>query len=613
MSDPASSATAPKGADVEVETSPEFLLGYPQRVVLGVVQDDDYPPSLDKLVEIAQMTLRTAQRHVIYQILKRCLSSTDGKWRQIFKALQVVDYCLHVGCDEFLPWASFNKSLFSDLQTDERQQYHDTLHGIRLIEKESNHILDILSRQDELLPFEKRNPSSWMFRVTLSPNPFLETTPLTSESFVKYSSLENAPSLTMPKDLGELKTSHSAPTADFEINPTPIEPINHSRDLSEMLRSRHVRNGSSIAESIRPSTSADDRNGFQSKILRRPSTAVDDSNGGLHAKLPWPLGPLVHDGQERGESLTHEPPVPTLDPLPRDLGLGISLSSLSLGEREPWPADDAVSAISVNSLISPRQPPSDASSITPPVSGSGLPSPAQRRQSKRQRHSMRSQSLMELRNNPHRQNDEPVVVDQARYINIGPLRKGSIARTRPTRSSSSLAQQAHSQQGYTPTPVNHISNYMIASKVDSISSVSDRSESVTTSREYKYSSPARYMPARRIVSDLVSDSKLETVFSDDGTVSHTSYESSIATRQRRVKREHRWKRCWELSTGTYGRVWLEESINEEERGNMRAVREISKTNRGQQVNYDRELEAMAKFSHSKVGFILLDQFGTATD
>ncbi|VUC28205.1 unnamed protein product [Clonostachys rosea] len=384
MSDPASSATAPKGADVEVETSPEFLLGYPQRVVLGVVQDDDYPPSLDKLVEIAQMTLRTAQRHVIYQILKRCLSSTDGKWRQIFKALQVVDYCLHVGCDEFLPWASFNKSLFSDLQTDERQQYHDTLHGIRLIEKESNHILDLLSRQDELLPFEKRNPSSWMFRVTLSPNPFLDLAPLTSESFAKYSSLENAPSLTMPKDLGELNTNHTAPTTEFEINPTPIDPVNHSRDLSEILRSRHV---------------------------------------------------------------------------------------------------------------------------------------------------------------------------------------------------------------------------------DSVSSVSDRSESVATSREYKYSSPARYMPTRRIMSDLVSDSKLETVFSDDGTVSHTSYESSIATRQRRVKREHRWKRCWELSTGTYGRVWLEESINEEERGNLRAVREISKTNRGQQVNYDRELEAMAKFSHSKYVHCFVQSLG----
>ncbi|VUC24930.1 unnamed protein product [Clonostachys rosea] len=107
----------------------------------------------------------------------------------------------------------------------------------------------------------------------------------------------------------------------------------------------------------------------------------------------------------------------------------------------------------------------------------------------------------------------------------------------------------------------------------------------------------------RIVSDLVRDSKLETAFAPNGqVVRHVSYVTNPRMRRRRVRKEEIWERQSELGSGAFGRVWLEKCLTGDDIGKLRAVKEITKLqrqSRSSEIDYNRELEAIAKFSHKK--------------
>ncbi|VUC21224.1 unnamed protein product [Clonostachys rosea] len=104
--------------------------------------------------------------------------------------------------------------------------------------------------------------------------------------------------------------------------------------------------------------------------------------------------------------------------------------------------------------------------------------------------------------------------------------------------------------------------------------------------------------------DLVQDSKLDTVLIDDdgSSVQHTRYISSNGTRRRPRKIQETWKRREKIGSGTFGKVWLHERVDGENMGRFRAVKEIAKQKRDDgsvPIEYNRELEAIAKFSQSK--------------
>lgn len=100
------------------------------------------------------------------------------------------------------------------------------------------------------------------------------------------------------------------------------------------------------------------------------------------------------------------------------------------------------------------------------------------------------------------------------------------------------------------------------------------------------------------VPDLVRVSKLDTIFhSDPEYTLHVKYVSESTASRRRVRREERWKRDRRLSRGAIGSVWLERCIQGDRKGKVRAVKEIPKHGSG---DYNRELEAIALFSHTKV-------------
>ena len=99
--------------------------------------------------------------------------------------------------------------------------------------------------------------------------------------------------------------------------------------------------------------------------------------------------------------------------------------------------------------------------------------------------------------------------------------------------------------------------------------------------------------------DLVVDSRLQTRFRDP-IITHSYRE--IDHRGRQFSREKHWKPERFLGRGGFGQVRLERRITGgTERDSLRAVKIINKPLiRSDSMDFNRELEAIAKFSNDRV-------------
>jgi hypothetical protein len=107
------------------------------------------------------------------------------------------------------------------------------------------------------------------------------------------------------------------------------------------------------------------------------------------------------------------------------------------------------------------------------------------------------------------------------------------------------------------------------------------------------------MPRDQRLLDLVHDSKIDTELLGTCT-KHVFYISGCSPRERRICTEERWIRDGFLGQGAYGVVY-KEKLEDSEVNKLRAVKEIRKRVAGEELDYTRELEAIVKFSHPKVG------------
>ncbi|KAK7225680.1 hypothetical protein V2G26_013683 [Clonostachys chloroleuca] len=122
-------------------------------------------------------------------------------------------------------------------------------------------------------------------------------------------------------------------------------------------------------------------------------------------------------------------------------------------------------------------------------------------------------------------------------------------------------------------------------------------------------------PRRHHLPDLVRDSRLDTTFDlNSRTVCHVSFITNLASRQRRVKTEVRWKRSKRIGAGGFGSIWLERCVEGGSLGQLRAVKEIAKQpDATHAVDYTRELEAIAKFSHERYSAFFVQSTGWYED
>jgi hypothetical protein len=108
--------------------------------------------------------------------------------------------------------------------------------------------------------------------------------------------------------------------------------------------------------------------------------------------------------------------------------------------------------------------------------------------------------------------------------------------------------------------------------------------------------------------ELVRQTKRSaSFFSNPQYTQHVDYASKNG--QRKVKEETRWQIKKALGKGGFGAVYLEECIQGDRKGGLRAVKEIKKPG---DTNYYRELEAIALFSFKQVSTTAPSYLSTAS-
>lgn len=109
------------------------------------------------------------------------------------------------------------------------------------------------------------------------------------------------------------------------------------------------------------------------------------------------------------------------------------------------------------------------------------------------------------------------------------------------------------------------------------------------------------------ISNLIRDSKLDTYFlpDSDSTV-HTYCESDPTCQRRVIRRSGYWQRQRKIGGDGYGTIWLEKCSSGGQldgpirNGSLRAVKQMTVDQQHGPIDYHRELEAIAKFSHKGV-------------
>ncbi len=105
------------------------------------------------------------------------------------------------------------------------------------------------------------------------------------------------------------------------------------------------------------------------------------------------------------------------------------------------------------------------------------------------------------------------------------------------------------------------------------------------------------------LSDVVLDWQLECDVRSDCTL-QTRHVTNSAEGLWRERVEERWQRTRELGRGSFGVVWLEKCASGPSSGQLRAVKELRKTQTSARPKYySKELEAIVKFSHKRVRIV----------
>ena len=104
------------------------------------------------------------------------------------------------------------------------------------------------------------------------------------------------------------------------------------------------------------------------------------------------------------------------------------------------------------------------------------------------------------------------------------------------------------------------------------------------------------------LSELAQDLEIPTQVIEDGYWVHTYNESDPNSSRRPVPRLEHWERKRYIGEGSYGSVSLERCVRGRRDIEVRAVKKVSIATRqhAAPINYDRELNAITKFSQPKV-------------
>ncbi|KAI7850856.1 hypothetical protein BDC45DRAFT_517309 [Circinella umbellata] len=87
-----------------------------QRKVREATSNDPWGPSGTLMNEVAQLTFNQHDFIEIMDMIDKRLNDKGKNWRHVFKALLLLDYCLHVGSENVVLYAKENVYVIKTLK-----------------------------------------------------------------------------------------------------------------------------------------------------------------------------------------------------------------------------------------------------------------------------------------------------------------------------------------------------------------------------------------------------------------------------------------------------------------------------------------------------------------
>ena len=100
-------------------------------------------------------------------------------------------------------------------------------------------------------------------------------------------------------------------------------------------------------------------------------------------------------------------------------------------------------------------------------------------------------------------------------------------------------------------------------------------------------------------SDLLDHYKLDAHQIGDSVI-HYSYRSDRARGLRKIRLEERWDNVRPIGYGSFGEVWQQKQSDSNEQRAVKILRKHQMKSWG--INYEREIEALARFNKAQVSF-----------
>ncbi|CAG8467304.1 7182_t:CDS:10 [Paraglomus occultum] len=151
-----------KGA---VRSIKNYTKGYSeiQAKVREATSNDPWGPSGTLMDEIGQATYNHQNFLEIMEILDKRLNDHGKNWRHVFKALIVLDYCLHIGSEEVVKYAKKNVYIVKTLKEFQFIDEYGKDQGVN-VRQRAKEIANLLE-DDERLKSERQNRANMRDRI----------------------------------------------------------------------------------------------------------------------------------------------------------------------------------------------------------------------------------------------------------------------------------------------------------------------------------------------------------------------------------------------------------------------------------------------------------------
>ncbi|KTW25969.1 hypothetical protein T552_03243 [Pneumocystis carinii B80] len=170
-----------------------------QNKVRSATSNDPWGPSGVEMNEIARMTFDPHNFIEVMDMLDRRMNDKGKNWRHVFKALTVLDYCLHSGSENTVKWAKDNIYIIKTLREFNyvSEDGKDQGSNVRIKARDITELL----QDDDRLRSERKNRTHMHDRLGLQQN---DNTP-SSSSYKKTSNRKQSQILDTSDDDKELQ------------------------------------------------------------------------------------------------------------------------------------------------------------------------------------------------------------------------------------------------------------------------------------------------------------------------------------------------------------------------------------------------------------------------